>query len=146
MRDPLGEFRPQAFLCTDLDAAPVEVLSWFVRRWATEVTFAEARRHLGVETQRQWSDRAIARATPALLGLYSLVALWADELHRGSAILPRAATWYAKRTATFSDALAAVRRVIWAEAALRASTSDGETEKVPRAVLDRLTDLACYAA
>ena len=99
-----------------------------------------------MEAQRRWSGRAIARATPALPGLYSLVALWADEPHRGSAILPRAAAWYAKRTATFSDALAAVRRVIWAEAALRASTSGGEAEKVPRAVLDRLTDLACYAA
>ena len=90
VRDPLGEFRPQAFLCTDLDAGPVEILSWFVRRWTTEVTFAEVRRHLGVETQRQWSDRAIARTTPVLLGLYSLVALWADELQRNSAVLPRA--------------------------------------------------------
>ncbi len=99
-----------------------------------------------METQRQWSGRAIARTTPALLGLYSLVALWADELQRGSPILPRAATWYAKRAATFSDALAAVRRAIWAHEALRASASDGEAEKVPRAVLDRLTDLASYAA
>src|ERR687894_467640 len=82
VRDPLGEFRPQAFLCTDLRAERAEILSWFVRRWATEVTFAEARRHLGVETQRQWSDRAVARTTPALLGLYSLVALWADEINR----------------------------------------------------------------
>jgi hypothetical protein len=145
-RDPLGEFRPQAFLCTDLDAAPADILSWFVRRLATEVTFAEARRHLGVETQRQWSDRAVARTTPALLGLYSLVALWADGLHRGSAMLPRATAWYAKRAATFSDALAAVRRAIWAEAAFRASAPDGEAEKVPRVVLDRLTELACYAA
>ena len=110
------------------------------------MTFAEARRHLGVETQRQWSDRAIARTTPALLGLYSLVTLWADDLHRGSAILPRAAAWYAKRTATFSDALAAVRRAIWADAALRTSATDRDTAKVPRAVLDRLTTLACYAA
>jgi hypothetical protein len=161
VRGPSGEFRPQAFLCTDLEADPAEVLSrfvrpwfvrpwfvrrWFVRRWATEVTFAEARRHLGVETQRQWSDRAIARTTPALLGLYSLVALWADELHRGSAILPRAAAWYAKRAATFSDALAAVRRATWAHEALRASAPGSEAEKVPRAALDRLTDLACYAA
>jgi DDE superfamily endonuclease len=146
VRDPLGEFRPQAFLCTDLEAGPADILSWFVRRWAAEVTFAEARRHLGVETQRQWSDRAVARTTPALLGLYSLVALWADELHRRAALLPRAAAWYAKRTATFSDALAAVRRAIWAHEALRASASGGEAEKVPRAVLDRLTDLACYAA
>jgi len=65
VRDPLGEFRPQAFLCTDLDAGPADILSWFVRRWATEVTFAEARRHLGMETQRQWPDRAVARTTPA---------------------------------------------------------------------------------
>jgi hypothetical protein len=125
---------------------PVLILSWFVRRRATEVTFAEARRHLGVETQRQWSDRAVARTTPALLGLYSLVALWADELHRGHAILPRAAAWYAKRAAAFSDALAAVRRAIWTHEAFRASAAGGETEKVPRTVLDRLTDLACYAA
>jgi hypothetical protein len=146
VRDPLGAFRPQAFLCTDLEAGPADILSWFVRRWAAEVTFAEARRHLGVETQRQWSDRAVARTTPALLGLYSLVALWADELHHRAALLPRAAARYAKRTARFSDALAAVRRAIWAHEALRASASGGEAEKVPRAVLDRLTDLACYAA
>jgi len=146
VRDPLGEFRPQAFLCTDLDAEPAEILSWFVRRWTTEVTFREVRDHLGVETQRQWSDRAIARTTPALLGLYSLVALWADELHRSHALLPRAAAWYAKRAATFSDALAAVRRAIWADEALRASAPDREAAKMPRAVLDRLTDLARYAA
>src|ERR671916_1137659 len=143
VRDPLGEFRPQAFLCTDLDAGPADILSWFVRRWATEVTFAEARRHLGMETQRQWPNRAVARTTPALLGLYSLVALWADELHRRAALLPRASAWYAKRAATFSDALAAVRRAIWAHEALRASASGGEAEKVLRAVLERLTDLAC---
>ena len=146
VRDPFGEFRPQAFLCTDLDAGPVEILSWFVRRWTTEVTFAEVRRHLGVETQRQWSDRAIARTTPVLLGLYSLVALWADELQRGSAIPPRAAAWYAKRAPTFSDALAAVRRTLWADAASRTSRADRKAVKVPCAVLDRLTDLACYAA
>jgi hypothetical protein len=133
-------------LCTDLEVEPADILSWFVRRWATEVTFAEARRHLGVETQRQWSDRAVARTTPALLGLYPLVALWAHELQRSSASLPRAATWYAKRAATFGDALAAVRRAIWAHEALRASASGGEAAKVPCAVLDRLTDLACYAA
>ena len=146
VRDPLGEFRPQAFLCTDPDAGPVEILSWFVRRWATEVTFAEVRRHLGVETQRQWSDLAIARTTPVLLGLYSLVALWADELQRNSAVLPRAAAWYAKQAPTFSDALAAVRRTLCADAASRTSSADRNAAKVPRAVLDRLTDLACYAA
>ena len=93
VRDPAGEFRPQAFLCTDPDAAPADILAWFVRRWTTEVTFGEARRHLGVETQRQWSDLAIARTTPVLLGLYSLVALWADDLRMSRRLLPLTAAW-----------------------------------------------------
>src|ERR671929_69543 len=75
VRDPLDEKDPQAFLCTDLQAKPVNILRWFVGRWRTETTFEEARRHLGMETQRQWSDLAILRTTPALLGLVSLVAL-----------------------------------------------------------------------
>jgi hypothetical protein len=80
VRDPLGELQPQAFLCTDLDAAAVDVLQWFVSRWQLEVTFQDSRAHLGVETQRQWSDLAILRTTPALLGLYSLITLWAHDL------------------------------------------------------------------
>ena len=110
MRDPTGAFRPQAFLCTDLDAAAEDILSWFVRRWTIEATFAEVRRHLGVETQRQWSDQAIARTTPALLGLYALVALWADAMHQTHALVARSPRWYQKDKPTFSDALAAVRR------------------------------------
>jgi hypothetical protein len=147
VRDPVGEFRSQAFLCTDLDAAPADILAWFVRRWATETTFQEARRHLGVETQRQWSDLAIARTTPTLLGLYSLVALWAHELRRSRGLpLPSTAAWYAKERATFADALASVRRALWAEAALRTSRRRRDLVEVPRSLLKRLTALACYAA
>ena len=117
-----------------------------MRRWATEVTFAEARRHLGVETQRQWSDTAIARTTPALLGLYALVALWADEINRAQTIVARSAGWYQKERITFSDALAAVRRQLWAEAALSTSPPGRDALKVPRLIFNRLADLACYAA
>jgi hypothetical protein len=146
VRDPRGCFDPQALLCTDLDAEPGDTLTWFVRRWASEVTFAEARRHLGVETQRQWSDTAMARTTPALLGLYALVALWADEIHRTHTIVARSAGWYHKDRITFSDALAAVRRQLWAEVALSTSPPDRDALTVPRVVFSRLTDLACYAA
>ncbi len=145
-RDPKGGFRPQAFLCTDQDAAPADILAWFVRRWACEVTFGEARRHLGVETQRQWSDLAIARTTPVLLGLYSLVTLWTDDLCRSRKLLPLTAAWYGKERITFSDALASVRRTLWAEAALRISPRQRDLVEVPRPVLNRLTTLACYAA
>jgi hypothetical protein len=80
IRDPEGEFETQALLSTRLAATPEQILGWFVRRWAMEVTFEEAQAHLGIETQRQWSEKAIARTTPALLGLYSLVTLMASSL------------------------------------------------------------------
>jgi hypothetical protein len=80
VRDPSGERDTQAFLCTDLDLEPMAILGRFVFRWRIETTLQEVREHLGVETQRQWSDLAIPRATPALLGLYSLVTIWAHGL------------------------------------------------------------------
>ena len=72
------------------------------------------RRHLGIETQRQWSDLAILRTTPVLLGLFSGATLMADELagEEGKLRVSEAA-WYRKEVATFSDALAAVRRSLW---------------------------------
>ena len=121
VRNPCADFRPQAFLCTEPDADPQDILSWFVRRWTIEVTFAKIRRHLGVETQRQWSDKAIARTTPVLLGLYALIALWADALHQTNALFARSARWYRKNHLTFSDALAAIRCQLWTDEALSTS-------------------------
>jgi hypothetical protein len=143
VRDAEGGREPQAFLCTDLEADPVTVLGWFVRRWRCETTFEEARRHLGVETQRQWSDLAILRTTPALLGLFSLVAVWAAEI-RARRGLPLGATyWYPKRTPTFSDALAAVRAELWRAEAFATSRSDPEATKIPAGLLERLLLVAC---
>ena len=79
IRDPEGRFKTQALLCTDLDADPKKIVCWFVMRWQLEVTFQEMRRHLGFETQRQWSEFAIGRTTPALLALFSLVTLFAHR-------------------------------------------------------------------
>jgi hypothetical protein len=146
VRDAEGELRPQAFLCTDLDADPLDVLRWFVRRWSTEVTFAEVRRHLGVETQRQWSDPAIARTTPALLGLFSLIALWAQDLYGRTTPPPRTASWYAKPLPTFSDALALVRRELWASHDFRISAATAEIVQIPQTTLNALIGAACYAA
>ncbi len=115
LRDPHRHFDPQALLCTDLTQDPLRIVRWFVQRWQLEVTFREVRDHLGVETQRQWSDRAIARTTPCLLGLFSTVALLATRLDRHARLRVSAAAWYRKRRPTFSDTLAAVRRQIWTE-------------------------------
>jgi hypothetical protein len=116
LRDPHRRFDPQALLCTDTAQDPVQVVRWFVQRWQLEVTFREVRDHLGVETQRQWSDKAIARTTPCLLALFSIVALLATRLDRHARLRVSATAWYRKKRPTFSDTLAAVRRQIWIEA------------------------------
>ena len=147
VRDPQGEFKTQALLCTDLNAEPQKILSWFVMRWQLEVTFQEVRRHLGFETQRQWSDLAIRRTTPALLGLFSVVTLFAHRRMRQAAVTFRRAAWYHKTYPTFADALALVRKELWAqEETFRGSLTDTEAVKVPRALMERLTDALCYAA
>ena len=146
VRDPQGEFATQALLCTDLAARPEQVLRWFVLRWQIETTFQEARRHLGVETQRQWSELAIRRTTPALLGLFSLVTLFAHQRMTRSMESVRRAAWYCKIHPTFSDALALVRKELWAHATFRRSSRDTDTVEVPRAFVEHLTETLCYAA
>src|SRR5918997_380647 len=132
VRDPEGEKEPQAFLCTDLDADTADILRWFVRRWRVETTFEEARRHLGLATQRQWSDLAILRTTPALLGLFSLVTLWATQLEAAQGLLPECVRWYPKHAPTFSDALPLVRRELWTSPTFAGSRDHRDTPKLCR--------------
>jgi hypothetical protein len=146
IRDPQKEFKTQALLCTDLEADPQKILSWFVMRFQMEATFQEVRRHLGFETQRQWSDLAIRRTTPALLGLFSLVTLFAHRRMTQAVGAFRRAAWYHKRHPTFADALALVRRELWAQQTFRGSPWETDTVKVPRAFMEHLTDTVCYAA
>ena len=146
LRAPDGQFDSQALLCTDPAVQPAQILAWFVSRWQLEVTFHEVRAHLGVETQRQWSDLAILRTTPALLGLFSLVTLFADALLQGQDLPARQAAWYTKPTPTFSDTLAFVRQHLWPVTAFCTSPDTTDSVEIPRALFDRLTDTLAYAA
>jgi hypothetical protein len=146
IRDPLQRFDSQALLCTDLMQSPLTIVSWFVRRWQVEVTFQEVRKSLGVETQRQWTQQAIARTTPCLLALFSLVTLLADRLvRRGSLPLPQDA-WYSKARPTFADALAAVRQHYWRHAGFRISHRKDQVGKLPSALRECLIYALCRAA
>jgi hypothetical protein len=151
------QFDPRAYLCTDITMKPEQMLLYFMRRWQVEVTFQETRQHLGLETQREWNDRAISREAPCILALYSLVTLIASHLVRGKDLPVRQDAWYTKETACFSDALAAVRRAFWRhqsgisyfltsmpEADIKEQTGTSTAQLCRH--LERLTDLLCYAA
>jgi hypothetical protein len=146
IRDPAGQLEPQALLSTDQAVLPRQIVEWFVLRWQLEVTFEEARAHLGIETQRQWSDLAILRTTPALLGLFSLVTLFAHQLLQGQALPVRQAAWYSKALPTFVDTLALVRHQLWPISFSYLSPPQPEMVQIPRALLDRMTDTLAFAA
>ena len=146
IRDPLGKFKPQALLSTDLSVAAQQIVEWFVLRWQLEVTFEEARAHLGVETQRQWSDLAILRTTPALLALFSLVTVFAHQLLQRQELPVRQAAWYPKTVATFSDTLAFVRQQLWPVSISWLSGAEPDVVIIPKALFDRLTDTLAFAA
>jgi hypothetical protein len=146
IRDPQKAFAPQALLSTQLDHTPEQMLSWFVRRWTMEVTFEEARVHLGMETQRQWNARAIARTTPALLSLYAIVTLTAHLLIEKGATCVRSTAWYRKTRPTFADAMALVRQHVWDHLHFSMSQQETDMIKIPRALFERFTEALCYAA
>jgi hypothetical protein len=147
IRDPQGCYDPIALLCTNAQYSPQQIIEWFVRRWSMEVTFEESRSHLGVETQRQWSDLAILRTTPALLGLFSWVTLVAHSLFQTQAPSTQQTAWYTKSLPTFADALASVRHLLWFHPlTFCISSSPPDIVKVPRPLFDRLVNSLCFAA
>ena len=105
---------PVALFSTNLNHTPIQIIEAFVGRWSLEVTFEEARRHLGMETQRQWADKAIDRVTPVILASFSIMTLMGLELLKEtqSAIKSQWTSWYQKKYITFSDILAALREAI----------------------------------
>jgi hypothetical protein len=146
LRDPGRRFDPQALLCTDLAQEPLQIVRWFAQRWQLEVTFREVRDHLGVETQRQWSDKAIARATPCLLGLFSIVTLLATRLSHHANLQVSATAWYRKQRPTFADTVAAVRQQIWREQGFLTSRHASKPTKLRPALRDGIVHALCYAA
>lgn len=146
LKDPQGRIEPRAIQCTDLDLSPMEIINFFIRRWTVEVTFQEVRKHLGVETQRQWSDKAIARTTPVLMGLFSIVTLWANQLNQQQQLVVKPSAWYQKQHPTFSDAIASVRYRIWRKQKLLTSLFKGDVHNLKAALFKQLISNATRAA
>jgi len=144
LRDPKGKFKAQALLCTDPHVTPEQIVQWFILRWRLEVTLEEVRAHLGVETQRQWSEQAIVRTTPALLGVFSLVTLLAHRSTQRGKLPVRQAAWYAKSVPTFSDALAVVRQTLWQHMLFSMCKRTHDVQKISERQIQRLTSALSY--
>jgi len=145
-RDPEGKHEPRAYFSTDQAQSGLAIIIDFMKRWCAEVTFEESRAHLGVETQRQWSDKAIERTTPCLFGLYSLVALFGHRLHPTGDIPFQQTAWYRKPQATFTDVLAVVRRHLWHDFRYSTSPQNPDVILLPRSDLAHLADIVCSSA
>ena len=145
VRCPNNSFQPTALFCSAQSVSAKQIVLWFIARWNIEVTFEEVRAYLGFETQHHWSVRAIERTTPCLMGLFSLVVVMARTLHPEK--LPiRQASWYPKQEATFSDALATVRRDLWTNFDYNISADEADLSLISEATVLSLLDLACYSA
>ncbi len=146
LRDPEGKLAPTALLSTDLELSAEKIVTYFVRRWSIEVTFEEVRAHLGVETQRQYSDKAIERTTPVLLGLFAIITLLANSLHKQGKLQIATSAWYKKEKPTFSDAIAAVRRLLWNKVDISTSDNQEDIIKIPKPLLSHFQHVLAHAA
>ena len=140
VKTPDGKNAAETFFSTDVELKPAQIIDYFVLRWNIEVTFEETRAYLGVETQRQWSDKAIARTTPLLMGLFSFVTLVACKMHQTKALVSmEVASWYDKNgELTFSDVLALIRREIWSEKHFSKSENQRDFDKCPDEAINTL--------
>lgn len=111
IKDPHNESEAVVLFSTDTTHTPQRIIEIFVSRWSIEVTFEESRRHLGIETQRQWSDKGIERTTPCILGSFSIIVLMAQKLSQETKgeIPVEETSWYNKNHVTFSDVLRYVK-------------------------------------
>ncbi len=137
-------FKPEAFFSSKQNCAAKDIIERYVLRWNIEVTFEEVRMHLGFETQRQWSDKAIARTSPCLLGLFSLVVLMAIKLHPQNLPIQRC-SWYIKKEATFSDALFAVRMHLWGVEQFTTSPDFADPVLIPAQLFRAFRQIALYS-
>lgn len=138
-----GTHEDRYFYSTDPSFSPSKIVTLYTARWSIEVTFEEVRFHLGFHTTRCWGEKSVLRAGPLLLGLFSVVCLVYHRHTRGKGTKPAASAWYAKADVTFADAIACVRRLLWAQTVLEQVDQTGAFQNLPprlrRVLLEQLS-------
>jgi DDE superfamily endonuclease len=113
VHDLSGTHRDEYLYSTAVGLTPQAIIERYTQRWNIETTLEEMRAYLGLETTRGRCPKTVLRAEPMLFGLYSVVALLYEQLP-SEAQEQGGVDWDGKATVTFSDAISAVRRWLWA--------------------------------
>lgn len=108
-RNEKGERKEECFFSTNPQMRPKQIVEHYVTRWNIETTFEEVRAHVGLETAENYCENAVKRTVPALLGLFSIIAVWFRKQWQLEPPKLQRAPWYRKTEPTFSDALCAIR-------------------------------------
>ena len=140
VHDLEGTHEDRYFYSTDPSMSPSRVITLYTGRWSIEVTFQEARQHLGLASPRNRKDKSVLRTAPCLLGLFSVVCVLFHRHTRGRTPTPRAYPWYAKTEITFSDGVTEVRRLLWQQTIFAESNRHAALDKLPRELRDTLLD------
>jgi hypothetical protein len=146
VHDRDGTHEDRYFYSTDPALSPSRIISLYTGRWSIEVTFQETRQHLGLATPRNRKDKSVLRTVPCLLGLFSVICLLQERQSRRRIVAPQIYPWYHKRQLTFSDALAAARRLLWQQTVFAELDQHEALKKLPRKLRDNLLDQLSLAA
>jgi hypothetical protein len=146
VHDLEGTHEDRYFYSTDPTLSPSRIITLYTGRWSIEVTFQETRQHLGLATPRNRKGKSVLRTVPCLLGLFSVVAVLFHRHTRGEVPRPGVTPWYAKSEVTFSDAMAAVRRLLWQQTVFAEPDQHDALKKLPHRLRQTLFDQLSRAA
>ena len=116
VHDPLGQWRDEALVCTDVTLSAAEVITGYCRRWSVEVAFCDSKQLLGLHDPQVWCAASVERAAPMAWFVGTLVVCWYVLVGQHGPQAQRHRPWYKhKPTPTFADMLAACRLQLWQE-------------------------------
>jgi len=120
---------------------PAEVAGLYSDRWAIEDTNRNLKQYLGVQNPQSWVGDGPERVIALAGWLYSAVWQWYVLIHAEHPTWPDRPWYTTKRTPSFADALAALRRETWS-AILAAPARDLHAQQIPAALISVLANAA----
>jgi len=142
VRDPMGREPDDFFFTTDLQAAPAAVVSHYAGRWSIEDTFRNVKQLLRGQDPQTWKGQGPERAAALSMWLYAAIWSWYIRTQGSKTTWPHLPWYTSKRTPSFTDALATLRRVLWRDLIFVRSTPGPLSPKITKTLIDVLARAA----